>query len=48
MHHVALVPNPSPYHSRFERGHLDRNLIGLEFDDCFARRDGLALLLQPA
>jgi hypothetical protein len=46
-YHVALGARARCQHARFERGNLDRDLVGLELDDRLAGRDRLAFLLQP-
>ena len=48
LHDIALGPVAFREHAGFERGHLDRNLIGLQLDERFARRDGVAFVLEPA
>jgi len=46
--HVALCASADCEHTRLERRHLDRDLVGLEFHQGLTRDDGIALLLQPA
>ena len=47
LHDVAFLLRLLRQHARFERRHLDRDLVGLELHQRFVLRDDVALLLQP-
>src|SRR5205085_434630 len=45
---VAVLGRDLAEHAGGRRGHLDRHLVGLEFDQRLVHRHGLAGLLEPA